>query len=123
MTALQSDHTKALLRKRLWTPADLGEWLGISSRAARSLLKRLHVESGGMLIMMSKGRKPEYTFFAATLAKVKPEIFERIESLEVRIVALEDAFDDLRTRETKIVSQVGQNSRDIARMRRRPRAA
>lgn len=110
-------------RKRLWTVTDFAVFMGISSRQARALLKRLDAETGGMLLLKSGGKKPEYTFFPAVLAKVKPEAFERIATIEERVSALESQVDGLRKDQRMIVAQTGQNSRDIIKLRTKFRAA
>ena len=61
--------------------------------------------------------------FVAALAKVKPEIFERVDSLEARVDSLEEQMSERVLRERQIASQVGQNTREIGKLQRRPRAA
>jgi len=115
---------KDLLRKkRLWNVADFAAWVGISHKQALSLLKQLNAEAGGMLLRSGTGKKPEYTFFVAALAKVKPEIFERVDSLESRVDALEDQMEERVTRERQLAAAIGQNTRDIVKLARRPKAA
>jgi hypothetical protein len=116
-------NTELLRKKRLWNVADFAAWCGISHKQALSLLKQLNAETGGMLLRTSGGKKPEYTFFVAALAKVKPEIFERVDSLEARVDLLEEQMSERVVRERQIASQVGANSRDIVKLQRRPRAA
>jgi molybdenum-dependent DNA-binding transcriptional regulator ModE len=113
---------ETLRRKRLWTVADFAAWMGISPKQARAMLKRLDQEVGGMLLIKSGGRKPEYTFFPAVLAKSKPELFERFESLEGRVADIETKIDSLEYRQGVIASQTSQNSRDISRIKSTLRA-
>lgn len=128
--------TPTLRKKRVWTVADfaLHAYADDSPAAclrARRLLKRLDEKHGGALLVPSKGTNREYTFAPATLARLEPDLFAPIESLEVRFDALEEDVGELRADQRRIVSQVGANtrrgerheqrigelSRDIARMR------
>lgn len=95
----------------------------LSHRQARELLKRLNEEVGGTLLRTTGGKKPEYTFFPAVLAKAKPEVFERLESLEEKVENLLEWREEQDGRTKRIVAQTGQNTRDIARIRSRERAA
>lgn len=106
-------------RKRVWTVADFAEFLGIPPSTAKALLLRLDEELNGTLLIRSAGVNRRYQFFPALLAKAKPEIFERVESLEARVEQLADAQDALRTSQTMIAQQVGHNTRDIARLKAR----
>lgn len=110
-------------RKRVWNVRDFAAHLGISTKAARTLLKRLNDELDGGLLMTTGGKKPEYTFFPARLARDKPEIFEWFESLESRVDELEEGLGDVKAAQRRIVAQVGQNTRDVAKIRSRGRAA
>lgn len=118
-----SDPVTEIRRKRMWTVTDFATFMGITPRQARAMLKRLDAETGGMLLLKSGGKKPEYTFFPATLAKVKPEAFERMETLDARISTVEAQLESLRREQRMIVAQTGQNSRDISRIRAKDRAA
>lgn len=113
----------ALRKKRLWTVADFAAWLGIKRKPALALLKRLDEELGSTLLMTSKGKKPEYTFFPALLAKAKPEIFERVEGLEMRVNELEERVGEISATQRRAIAQMGQNSRDIVRLQSRRPAA
>lgn len=112
-----------LRKKRLWNVSDFALWCGIGHKQALSLLKQLNAETGGMLLRTGNGKRPEYTFFVAALAKVKPEVFERVDSLEARVDNLEEQMSERVLRERQIASQVGANSREIVKLQRRPRAA
>lgn len=117
-------NTELLRKKRLWTVADFAAWVGIPHAQALALLKQLNAESGGMLLRTKPGaKKPEYTFFVAALAKVKPEVFERVDSLESRVDALEEEMSERVRRERQLASQVGANTREIVKLQRRPKAA
>lgn len=108
---------RALRRKRLWTASDFALFLGgdTTPRSARALLKRWDRESGGRLLMASGGENRRYTFAPALLLKLHPEIFDRIENLEGRVEELEEGVGELRARQTRLGSQVGQNTRDIVK--------
>lgn len=111
-----------LFDKPLWTVGDFAKHLGTPHRTARTLLKRLDNELGGTLLIRSgTGNERRYTFCPATLAKAKPEFFERILSLEARISRLEDAHDESVEYRELMVSQIRKNSRDIARLESRSR--
>lgn len=107
----------ALRKKRLWTAADFAEFLGggITPRAARELLKRWDAESGGKLLIPTTGTNRLFRFAPAMLLKLHPEIFDRVESLEGRVEELEEQLGDVKARQKRIVAQVGQNTRDIAK--------
>jgi TolA-binding protein len=55
--------------------------------------------------------------------KLHPELFDRIESLEGRVEDLEEELSETRAHQKRIVSQVGQNTRDIDRLKQRRPAA
>lgn len=109
--------------KRVWTVADFAEWMGVPHRQARTILKRLNAELGGLLLQTNGGKKPEYTFLPSALAKAKPEIFERVQSLAVRVDELEETVESLRAAQKLIASQTAQNTRDIAKSRKARAAA
>lgn len=117
--------TADLRKKRLWTAADFAEFLGggISPRAARALLKRWDAESGGRLLLPSSGTNRLFRFAPSMLLKLHPEIFDRVESLEARVEELEEEVSDVKAAQKRIVSQVGANSRDIAKIRSRRQSA
>lgn len=115
--------TADLRKKRVWDVGDFAEWLGVSHKQAKSILLRLDAEVGGMLLRRTRGANRGYWFFPSVLAKVKPEVFERVESLEARVGELEGRVDEYETTQRRILSQVGQNSRDIARLRPRRSSA
>lgn len=120
---MTSDKKAALRKKRVWKVSDFAAWVEISHKSAKSVLLCLDAELGGLLLRQSSGTNRGYWFFPAMLAKAKPELFEHIESLEQRLDDLEDAFSTMKTDQKRIVSQVGQNSRDVDRLKRTRRAA
>ena len=103
-------------KKRVWNVADFAAHAGLSHRSARRLLKRLDERHRGRLLMPSGGTNREYSFFPAVLARLEPDLFAPIESIEYRLDELEDDVAEMRVREKRIVAQVGQNTRDIARI-------
>lgn len=110
--------------KRVWDVADFADHLGEGfegpqgHRRARRLLKRLDEKHGGKLLIPSKGANREYTFLVATLARLEHELFEPVESLELRLEAVEERVDELSVDQRRIAAQTGHNTREIARMRR-----
>ncbi len=104
-------------KKRVWNVADFAAHAGLSHRGARRLLKRLDERHGGRLLMLSGGTNREYTLFPAVLARLEPDLFAPIESIEFRLDELEDDVAELRVREKRIVAQVGSNTRELAKMR------
>lgn len=112
-----------LRRKRLWSVADFATWVGIRHKAALALLKQLNAETGGMLLRTAGGKRPTYTFFVAALAKAKPEVFERIEGIEAQVEGLNEAMAERVRRERLLAQQVGQITRDVAKLSRRRQAA
>ena len=110
-------------KKRVWTVADFAQHAYNDAsppacRRARRALKALDAKHGGKLLIPSAGTNREYTFYPSRLAKLEPDLFTPVESLEFRIDELEDDVADVRVAQKRIVSQVGQNTRDIDRLRR-----
>ena len=116
------EQARALRRKRIWNVGDLALYLGKSPEATRARLEPIDREVHGMLLKRIGG-SVGWEFAVVTLAKAWPELFEPIESLEIRVEALEDGQDTLRAEHRQIASQVGQNTRDVAKMRAKSRAA
>lgn len=109
--------TDALRRKRIWTVTDFAAFLGegVSKWQAREMLKRWDRESGGRLLMKTEGVNRLFRFAPSVLVKLHPEIFDRVESLEIRVEELEEGLGELRAHTKRIVGQVGQNTRSIAK--------
>lgn len=112
-----------LRKKRLWNVRDFAEWIGIPRKSALALLKQLDKETGGMLLRTGSGKRPTYTFLVGALARAKPEIFERVASLEGRVEQLEEHMAERVRRERMLAVQTGENTREIAKMARRRAAA
>lgn len=116
-------------RARVWTVADFvrhvygGEPTPAKKLRARRWLLRLNRKHGGRLLIPSEGTNREYTLLPAMLARLEPELFKPIESLEFRVDELEEELSEVKATQRRTISQVGQNSRDIARMRTRSSAA
>jgi hypothetical protein len=86
-------------------------------RRALRVLKRIDAKHAGALLIVTEGTNREFTFYPATLARLEPDLFTAVESLEYRIDAVEEAIDELKANERATVSQVLQVSRDIAKLR------
>lgn len=115
---------KALRRKPRWTVADFASYMGLSHKQAREMLKRYNEALGGMLLRTTAGANRGYTLFWAALAKHDPDAFlEDPIDQQRRIDVLEDGMSEAIAHQKIIVAQVGQNTRDIARMRRARSAA
>lgn len=112
-----------LLRKRLWTTGDFAEWMGVSPKVARALLKRLDAEVGGMLLRTDGEKNPKFRLCPAVLFRAKPELREKLHNLTDRVERCEDAQEATSTKVAIIAAQVAQNTRDIAKMRTRSKAA
>jgi hypothetical protein len=115
-------------KKRIWCVADFaqhayGDDAPAARLRARRFLLRLHEKHGGKLLIPSQGTNREYTFFPSTLARLEPDLFTPIESVEYRLDELEDDVGELRVHQKRIVAQVGQNTRDVARLSKRARVA
>lgn len=111
---------RPLRKKRIWTVADFADFAGWHFLRARRFLIRMNDRHGGKLFLPRGGTNRPYEFYVATLAKLEPDLFEPIESLEMRVEELEESVSESRADQRRIASQVGQNTRDIARMRARP---
>ncbi len=86
-------------------------------RRARRFLKKLDAKHGGKLLIPTEGTNREFTFYPAVLARLESDLFTAVESLEFRVDELEEGLDRVREDQRAVVSQVRQNSRDIARRR------
>lgn len=123
--------TAAPRKARVWTVADFarhvfgckGEPSAALHLKARRMLRRLNAKHGGRLLIPSAGTNRAYTLTPATLARLEPDLFAPIESLELRLEEVEEDLGELKATTRRAVLQVGQNTRDIARMRARPSAA
>lgn len=109
-------------RKRVWSVQDFarhayGEDDAAACRRSRRFLMRLDAKHGGRLLIRTSGANRGYMFMPATLARLEPDLFEPVESLEFRVEAVEEKIDEMCSNEKAIVAQVKQNSRDIAVMR------
>lgn len=111
-------------KARVWTVADFarhvfgctGEPSPAQHLRARRMLRRLNAKHGGALLMSSAGQNRAYTLYPATLARLEPDLFAPVESLEFRIEELE-ASDDRQTEQLVALAQ------QITRLRTRPTAA
>lgn len=113
----------SLSRKRVWSVADFADHAHIGHRVARRILRRIDVKHGGKLLIPSEGTNRGYSFWPAVLWKLEPDLFTEIESVAFRLDALEDAFGDMRVQQRATILQTGANTREIAKMQRRSRAA
>lgn len=120
-----NDRQRQLRRKRIWTPSDFAEWLGgeTSRKKALRILKQLDVELGGTLLKRSGVLKPEYTFSPSQLSRARPDLFERIEGIDLRVTELEEELGEVKAQQKRLALQTGANTRDIASLRRGHRAA
>lgn len=109
-----------LRKKRIWTVADFAEFMSCSKWQARQLLKTYDREMKGMLIVRSDrdGSNRTFRFYPSQLARAFPQIFERVEGLGMQVDAIEDRVSELHQSQRVIVSQVGQNTRDIAKLKK-----
>jgi len=72
----------------------------------------------GRLLTVSKGANRKYTFYPAQLAKAFPQIFDRVDNLGIDVAEHDDQIDELFQSVRTIAAQTGQNTRDIAKLRR-----
>lgn len=120
-----------LRKKRIWTVADFATFSGLSHKAARERLKRYDRALGGTLLTPSLGKNREYTFQPAYLARVVREtvrdgrlaeaigLFDPVDALEMQVDALEDRVEEVHDRTRVLGAQTGQNTRDIAKLKKR----
>lgn len=106
------------MKRRIWTTAEFAKHGGVSPIKARRLLLRIHAESGGKLLLPRTGAPRRYEFCLATLRKLRPELFAPVESLEGRLDELEETVTELRADLRRVASQVGSNTRGLARVGR-----
>lgn len=114
----ESLELRRIRRKRLWTVTDFATWMGITRKPAMALLRALDTELGGVLLRKSNGKKPEYSFVPALLAKAKPELFEKIVSLEIRVDEHDERIEALEGSSRRTISQVGYVTRCVEKLRR-----
>ncbi|MGE0792470.1 MAG: hypothetical protein AB7S26_42740 [Sandaracinaceae bacterium] len=110
-------------KKRVWTVADFARHANLTHRPARRMLTRLNAKHGGRLLIPSAGANREYRFYPSTLARLEPDLFTPVESLEFRVEALEEELGAARADQKRIAAQVGKNTRDVAQLRFEWRAA
>lgn len=115
------EEQRELRRKPVWSVADFAFYSHVTPKVARSRLRTYDRQLGGLLIMRRGVDAGWWEISAAKLAKLG--LFEPIDSLVIRVEALEDVVDQLATTDRRIAGQVGQNTRDIAKMRSRTRVA
>ena len=124
MTPPTTESRKALRRKPRWTVSDFAAYMGLSHKQAREQLKRYNEALGGMLLRTTDGTNRRYTLFWAALAKHDPDAFlEDPIDQQRRIDALEDGMGEIVAHQKIITAQVGQNTRDVAKLRRTRTAA
>lgn len=109
-------------KRRIWSCATFAlHAYGTDSPAARTrarrFLLRLDARHGGRLLIPSEGCNRRWTFYAATLFSLEPDLAAPVESLEFRLDAAEEALDELGSNLRATADQVRQNSRDVARVR------
>lgn len=103
-------------KKRVWKVADFASHAGISHRSARRLLKRIDMKHGGRLLIPSDGSNREYSFLPAVLARLEPDYFSAVESLEFRLEEVEEAVSTIAAQHRRLASQTGDNTRQIAQL-------
>ena len=109
--------------KKLWTVADFATFMKVPHRQGLALLKKIDRELGGLLLRSNGGKKPEYTFFPALLAKWNPVALEGWENYGTRIASLEEEVFDLKGVVRRLALQTAANSRQIGAQRPRRNAA
>jgi hypothetical protein len=103
-------------KKRVWKVGDFATHAGISHRAARRLLLRLNAKHGGGLLTPSEGANREYTFLPSALARLEPDYFSPVESLEFRLEEVEEAVTTITAQHRRLAVQTGENTRQIAQL-------
>ena len=111
------------IRSRIWTVADFAAFTNTTHRAALRLLKQLDAQLGGMLLRASTGKKPEYTLFPGQLAQLAPEFMADWQNHDTRITGVEERLYQLEGAQRRLAAQTTSNTRDIAVIRNRKRAA
>lgn len=116
--------TAPLARKRVWTVADFAKhaWNDDSEAAclrARRFLKRLDAKHHGKLLVPSDGANRMFTFYPALLAKLEPDLFTPVQSIEFRLEVLEDEVSEVKRHQKVVVGQVGANTRRIEQQARK----
>jgi hypothetical protein len=106
-----------LRKKRVWNVADFAAHAGWHFLKARRFLLKIDKKHGGKLFLPRNGPTSPYEFCVATLAKLEADLFEPIESLEVRVEELEERVGQHDADIRRTALQVGSNTRDIAKMR------
>lgn len=111
-----------LTRKTVWTVAEFAEYTGLSIGQARRRLKVYDDALHGMLLKKIGGPRG-WEFRPAALAKHDPEIFERLDTVEIRLDEAEERLETGERQLAAMISQTARNTNDIAKMRRGARAA
>lgn len=90
-------------------------------RRARRLLKKIDKKHRGKLLVPTEGANREFTFMPAVLARLEPDLFTAVESIEFRLEAVEEEVGELRATQRRTIGQVGYLSREVTKLQRRPR--
>ena len=120
--ALLDEVQRRLTKKRIWTPRDFAAWMGgMSYREALRLLNRIDAEVGGKLLMRSGDIRPEYTFSAPRLSRLRPEFFApvSVEATAAAIARLEEELAEVAALQKRMALQTGENTRGIRELRAR----
>lgn len=111
-------------KSRIWTVADFARFANLAKWTALRTLKRMNRELGGMLLhTRSDGKKPYYTLYPATLAKLDPDLMNDWESYDTRIAAIEERQFQSEGATRRLAQQTAANTRAIAGLQQRRRAA
>lgn len=111
-------------KQRVWTVATFAKHAfdddsPPACRRARRLLKRIDAKHGGRLLIPSDGTNREFTFMPAVLARLEPDLFTPIASVEFRIEAVEEDLGELRATQRRTIGQVGYLSRELTKVQKR----
>jgi hypothetical protein len=104
----------------VWTVGDFAKFCGVTPHIARRMLADFDREMGGALLSARTG-SVGWTFIPAQLRKHPraKHLFEPLGSVEKRLDDLEEAENRNQIEHRQIASAVGQNTRDIIKLRAR----
>lgn len=113
-----------LRKQRVWTVALFAKHAydddsPPACRRARRFLKKLDAKHHGRLLIPTDGANREFTFLPSVLARLEPDLFTPIASVEFRLEAVEEDVGELRASQRRTIGQVGYLSREVTKLQKR----
>lgn len=121
MDPLLTDAQRRLCRQCIWTPSDFAAWIGggMTRKEALRRLKQIDRECGGKLLTRTGGRKPEYTFSAPRLSRLRPELFAPtdVKATEAAVARLAELLGEVAAEQRRQAQITGETTRALREMK------